>query len=191
MPDPKHPEFTPDQLEEVRRLQGLYPDKRGALLPVLRLAQDVFGYVSLEVEEYVAGLFELSPAHVHEVVTFYTLFFQEPPGRHVVSVCHNLTCHLLGSKSIVEHLTRRLGVEVGETTADGRVTLLTVECLCACEQAPMMQVDDRYEVPRDQRGRGGAGHVQGPLPARARSARPDRGHDHRGTGDRLARGVRL
>jgi NADH-quinone oxidoreductase subunit E len=63
----------------------------------------------------------------------------------VVSVCHNLTCHLLGSKSIVEHLTRRLGIEVGETTADGRVTLLAVECLCACEQAPMMQVDERYE----------------------------------------------
>ena len=145
MPDAKHPEFTAEQLGEVRRLQGLYPDKRGALLPVLRLAQDVFGHVSLEVEEYVAGLFEMSPAHVHGVVTFYTLFFQHPPGRHVVSVCHNLTCHLLGSKSIVEHLTRRLGIEVGETTADGRVTLLTVECLCACEQAPMMQVDERYE----------------------------------------------
>ena len=145
MPDPRRPEFTPDQIAEARRLQALYPDKQGALLPVLRLAQEVFGYVSLEVEEYVAGLFEMSPAHVHEVVTFYTLFFQQPTGRHVVSVCHNLSCHLLGSKSIVEHLTRRLGVEVGETTADGRITLLTVECLCACEAAPMMQVDDRYE----------------------------------------------
>jgi NADH-quinone oxidoreductase subunit E len=145
MSDPKHPEFTADQIAEVRRLQGLYPDKRGALLPVLRLAQDVFGYISLEIEEYVAGLFDVSPAHVHEVVTFYTLFFQQPPGRHVVAVCHNLSCHLLGAKSIIEHLSRRLGVEVGETTTDGRVTLLSVECLCACEQAPMMQVDDRYE----------------------------------------------
>ena len=145
MPDPTRPEFSAEQLAEVHRLHGLYPDRQGALLPVLRLAQDVFGYVSLEVEEYVAGLFEMSAAHVHEVVTFYTLFFQQPTGRHVVSVCHNLSCHLLGSKSIVEHLTRRLGVEVGETTSDGRVTLLTVECLCACEQAPMMQVDDRYE----------------------------------------------
>ena len=145
MPDAKRPEFSAEQLQEVRRLQALYPDKQGALLPALRLAQEVFGYVSLEVEEYVAGLFTMSPAHVHEVVTFYTLFFQQPTGRRVVSVCHNLSCHLLGSKSIVEHLTRRLGVEVGETTADGRVTLLTVECLCACEQAPMMQVDDRYE----------------------------------------------
>jgi NADH-quinone oxidoreductase subunit E len=87
----------------------------------------------------------MSPAHVHEVVTFYTLYFQQPKGRHVVSVCHNLSCHLLGAKGVVDHLTQRLGIEVGETTADGRVTLLTVECLCACEQAPMMQVDDRYE----------------------------------------------
>jgi NADH-quinone oxidoreductase subunit E len=145
MPDAKRPEFSAEQLQEVRRLQALYPDKQGALLPVLRQAQEVFGYVSLEVEEYVAGLFEMSPAHVHEVVTFYTLFFQQPTGRHVVSVCHNLSCHLLGSKSIVEHLTQRLGVDVGGTTADGRITLLTVECLCACEQAPMMQVDERYE----------------------------------------------
>ena len=66
-------EFSPEQLAEVRRLQGLYPDRRGALLPVLHLAQDTFGYVSLEMEEYVAWLFDLSPAHVHEVVTFYTL----------------------------------------------------------------------------------------------------------------------
>jgi NADH-quinone oxidoreductase subunit E len=137
--------FSAEQVAEVGRLQSLYPDKRGALLPVLHMAQDTFGYISLEVEEYVARLFDLTPAHVHEVVTFYTMFFQQPKGRHVVSVCHNLSCHLMGAKSIVEHLTRKLGVEVGETTADGRLTLLTVECLCACEQAPMMQVDDRYE----------------------------------------------
>jgi len=141
-----HVQFSPEQLAEVRRLQGLYPDRRGALLPVLHLAQETFGYVSLEVEEYVAGLFDLSPAHVHEVVTFYTLFFQERPGRHVVSVCHNLSCHLAGAPRIIEHLKTRLGIGVGETTDDGRVTLLSVECLCACEHAPMMQVDDRYEL---------------------------------------------
>jgi NADH-quinone oxidoreductase subunit E len=139
------PEFTAEQLAEVRRLQGLYPDKRGALLPVLHLAQDAFGYVSLEVETYVAGLFDLPPAHVHEVVTFYTMFFQQPKGRHVVAVCHNLTCHLLGAKTVIEHLRQRLGIEPGETTPDGRITLLTVECLCACEQAPVLQADDRYE----------------------------------------------
>jgi len=145
MSDARNPEFTREQLAEVRRLQALYPDQRGALLPVLQLAQDTYGYISLEIEQYVARLFDLSAAHVHEVVTFYTLFFQQPKGRHVMSVCHNLTCHLLGAKTIIEHLKQRLGVEVGETTPDGRATLLTVECLCACETAPMMQVDDRYE----------------------------------------------
>jgi len=138
-------QFTAEQLALVRRLQALYPDKRAALLPVLQLVQDTFGYISLEAEEYVAGLFDLPPAHVHEVVTFYTLFFQEPKGRHVVSVCHNLTCHLEGAPTVLAHLRMRLGVDVGATTADGRVTLLAVECLCACEMAPMLQVDDRYE----------------------------------------------
>jgi NADH-quinone oxidoreductase subunit E len=138
--------FSPEQLTEVRRLQGLYPDKRGALLPVLHMAQETFGYVSLEVQEYVAGLFDLSPAHVHEVVTFYTLFFQRPRGRHVVAVCHNLSCHLAGAPDILAHVKRTLGIDVGETTDDGRVTLQSVECLCACEAAPMMQVDDRYEL---------------------------------------------
>src|SRR3989442_15570595 len=96
-----HPQFTAAQLAEVRRLQGLYPDKRGALLPVLHMAQDTFGYVSLEAQEYVAGLFDLAPSHVHEVVTFYTLFFQQPKGRHVVAVCHNLSCYLPRSRDIL------------------------------------------------------------------------------------------
>ena len=138
--------FSSEQLAEVRRLQSLYPDTRGALLPVLHMAQDTFGYIPLEAEEYVAGLFGLSPAHVHEVVTFYTLYFREPKGRHVVALCHNLSCHLAGAPEILAHVRRRLGIEAGETTADGRVTLQAVECLCACEAAPMMQVDDRYEL---------------------------------------------
>ena len=137
--------FTPAQLEEVRRLQALYPNKRAALLPVLDLAQRSFGYISPEVEECVAGLFDLSPAHVHEVVTFYTLFFTRPVGRHILSVCRTLSCHLLGAPDVMAYLKERLGIEVGETTKDGKVTLLAVECLCACEMAPMMQVDDRYE----------------------------------------------
>ena len=139
------PAFSAPQLAEVRRLQSLYPDARGALLPVLHMAQETFGFISLETEEYIAGLFGLSPAHVHEVVTFYTLYFRVKPGRHVVSVCHNLSCHLAGAPAIIKHLSQRLGVAPGETTGDGRVTLLAVECLCACEAAPMMQVDDRYE----------------------------------------------
>jgi NADH-quinone oxidoreductase subunit E len=139
--------FSAEQLAEVRRLQALYPNPRGALLPVLHMAQETFGgYISLETEEYVAELFNLSPAHVHEVVTFYTLYFRAPKGRHVVAVCHNLSCHLAGAPGLLAHLRERLGIEAGETTPDGRVTLLAVECLCACEHAPMAQVDERYEL---------------------------------------------
>ena len=139
-------QFSPEQLAEVRRLQSLYPDRRGALLPVLHLAQETFGHISLDVEAYVAGLFGLSAAQVHEVVTFYTLFFQQPKGRHVIAVCHNLSCHLAGAPDLIAHVKARLGIDPGETTEDGRVTFQAVECLCACEAAPMAQVDDRYEL---------------------------------------------
>jgi NADH-quinone oxidoreductase subunit E len=139
-------QFSAEQLAEVRRLQSLYPDRRGALLPVLHMAQETFGHISLDVEAYVATLFELSPAHVHEVVTFYTLFFQQPKGRHVLAICHNLSCHLAGAQDILAHVRSRLGIEPGETTEDGRITFQSVECLCACEAAPMAQVDDRYEL---------------------------------------------
>jgi NADH-quinone oxidoreductase subunit E len=142
--------FSDAQVAEVRRLQALYPEPQAALLPVLRMAQDTFGYVSPEVEVSVAELFGLSPAHVHEVVTFYTLFFQRPVGRHVISVCHNLSCSLRGAEDVVAYLQERLGIEPGETTPDGRVTLLRVECLCACEAAPMMQVDAAYVGPLDR-----------------------------------------
>jgi NADH-quinone oxidoreductase subunit E len=142
--------FSEGELAEVRRLQALYPERRAALLPVLRMAQDVFGYISPAVEVYVAGLFDLTPAHVHEVVTFYTLFYQRPVGRHVLAVCHNLSCTLAGAEDVLAHLQARLGIEPGETTPDGRVTLLRVECLCACEVAPMMQVDDEYVGPLDR-----------------------------------------
>jgi NADH-quinone oxidoreductase subunit E len=142
--------FSEAQLAEVRRLQGLYPERRAALLPVLRMAQETFGYISPAVEVYVAGLFDLTPAHVHEVVTFYTLFYQRPVGRHVLAVCHNLSCTLAGAEDVLAHLRERLGIEPGETTPDGRVTLLRVECLCACEVAPMMQVDDDYVGPLDR-----------------------------------------
>jgi NADH-quinone oxidoreductase subunit E len=142
--------FSAAQLAEVRRLQALYPDRQAALLPVLRMAQETFGFISPAVEVYVGELFALSPAHVHEVVTFYTLFFQRPVGRHVLAVCHNLSCSLRGAEDVIVYLQERLGIEAGETTADGRVTLLRVECLCACEAAPMMQVDDAYVGPLDR-----------------------------------------
>lgn len=139
--------FSPETLARARELMAAYPAPRAALLPVLRLAQEEFGWISPEVEEHVAELFGLTPAHVHEVVTFYHLLHQKPVGRHVLSVCHTLSCWLMGAEGIIAYLKERLGIEEGETTPDGRVTLLRAECLCACELAPMMEVDDDYVGP--------------------------------------------
>ena len=138
--------FPPEAMARIEKILKRYPTKQAALLPVLWVAQETWGWISLQTEEYVAGLFELSPAHVHEVVTFYTLFFQQPKGRHVVALCHNLSCYLAGAKELLAHVKSQLGVEPGETTPDGRITLQSVECLCACEAAPMAQVDERYEL---------------------------------------------
>ena len=139
--------FTPENLDLAKKIIAKYPagKQQSAVMPLLDLAQRQVGWTSMAVIETIAEMLEMAPIRVQEVVTFYTLFFREPKGRHVVSVCHNLTCHLLGAQQALAHLKERLGVEVGGTTPDGRVTLLSVECLCACEMAPMLQVDDRYE----------------------------------------------
>jgi NADH-quinone oxidoreductase subunit E len=86
----------------------------------------------------------MSPVKVFAVVSFYTMFYTRPMGRHVIQVCRNLSCSLLGARELVRHIEERIGVTVGETTSDGRYTLLTVECLGSCGTAPMMQVNDDY-----------------------------------------------
>lgn len=113
-------------------------------MPTLWLAQEEFGYLSLEVMEYVAGLLELSPAFVASVASFYTMYYKKPMGRHHVQVCRNLSCELLGAGRIADCLRKRLGIGVGETTADGKFSLSEVECLASCGTAPMMQVNDDY-----------------------------------------------
>lgn len=129
---------------EIKQLRGHYPHPNSALLPALALAQKENGWLSPEVLEEVAGVMELSPAHVGSVASFYTMYNRRPVGNYLVQVCTNLSCSLLGAEHIVEHLKRRLGIEVGETTSDGKFTLLEVECLGSCGTAPMMQINDEY-----------------------------------------------
>ena len=140
-------EFSPKAKEELNRLLSRYPSPRGALLTVLHLAQEQFGYISQEVEEYLAELLEVPPAAVREVVSFYTLLQTTPPGSHVLRLCRNLSCHLRGGEEMQRHIEEKLGIEVGETTPDGKFTLLHSECLGACEMAPMMQLDEEYHGP--------------------------------------------
>lgn len=124
-----------------------YEEKRAAMLPVLRLVQEKFGYITTEAEEWVGQLLGVAPSHVHEVVTFYTLYHQQPVGKYHVQVCHNIACALKGAEGCLAQLSERLGIKPGETTPDQRFTLSTVECLCACEAAPVMQVNDQYVGP--------------------------------------------
>jgi NADH-quinone oxidoreductase subunit E len=130
---------------ELREILSRYPNKMAALIPVLHLCQEANdNWVSDEVIAFCAERLELSTAHVKGVVTFYTLFNQQPPGKHQVWVCRTLSCALRGSDDILHHCEKKLGIHVGETTKDGKITLRTAECLASCGTAPMMQVDRAY-----------------------------------------------
>ncbi|MDH3379848.1 MAG: NADH-quinone oxidoreductase subunit NuoE [Gammaproteobacteria bacterium] len=131
---------------EIDREVSKYPDGRqqAAVMAALRIAQQEKGWLSEEVIEYVAGLLGLEPIQVAEVATFYSMYDLEPVGRHKICVCTNISCMLRGSDDVVAHLQRRLGIKVGQTSADGRFSLRSVECLAACGGAPMMQIGKRY-----------------------------------------------
>jgi len=144
-------EFSREAKDRFNRMVTNYPEKRAALLPALHLAQDEFGYISTEAEEYVASLFGLPLAKVREVVSFYTLYHTKPPGKYVIQICRNISCHLRGGGRVIGYLENRLGIENGGTGADGRFTLQEVECLGACEFAPVMQIGENYYGPLTER----------------------------------------
>jgi NADH-quinone oxidoreductase E subunit len=137
-------QFSSENEAAFQRIVARYPVRRAALLPTLWLAQEQWGYLSLEVMEYVAERLDLKPAFVGSVASFYTMYYKRPMGRHHVQVCTNLSCALVGSDRILDCLRRRLGIDVGETTADGKFSLSEVECLASCGTAPMMQINDDY-----------------------------------------------
>ena len=136
------------QREEIDHWLAKYPPegKRSALIPALHIAQHGNGgWLSRELMDAVAEYLELPPVAVYEVATFYSMFDLKPTGRHKVNVCTNIACMLRGGDELLAHIEGRLGVKVGETTEDGRITLKKEEeCLAACIGAPMMLVDEEY-----------------------------------------------
>lgn len=136
--------LTPEREKKVEDLLAQYPTKRAALLPVLWLCQEQHGHIAPEIIEYVATRLELSTAAVKGVVTFYTMYFDRPVGEHVIWVCRTIACELRGAKTVQEHLERRLGCHAGHTSKDGKFTLLRAECLAACGQGPVLQIDDDH-----------------------------------------------
>jgi NADH-quinone oxidoreductase E subunit len=137
-------EFSAQAKQQIERMRMRYPTRQAALLPVLHIAQDEFGYLSDEAIELVATTLALPPAHVFGVVTFYTMFHREPRGTNELMVCTNVSCMLRGAYDILGHLQKRLGIAPGETTADGAFTLVEEECLAACANAPMMICGPEY-----------------------------------------------
>ena len=142
------PRLSAASMQQIELELGKYPadQRQSALMAALRIAQDEHGWLSAELIEHVADIIGVPPITAYEVATFYSMYDLAPTGRHKVCLCASVSCMLRGSDEIGAHLSQKLGIKFGETTADGRFTLKQVECLAACAGAPMMQVGrDYYE----------------------------------------------
>jgi NADH-quinone oxidoreductase subunit E len=131
---------------EILDILAKYPTRRSAVLPLCQLAQKEYGHMSPQAVREVAEILELDPTEVQGLVGFYTLLRAKPTGEYVIEICNDLPCALRGADDFVEHVCQRLGVQVGETTEDGRFTVETVMCVAACNRAPVAQINlDYYE----------------------------------------------
>ncbi len=139
--------FTPEIRAEIDAWVAKYPPewKQSAVMAALRIVQDHNGgWLTRELMDQVADYLDMPPIAVYEVATFYSMYETKPVGKHKICVCTNVSCMIRGSDRIVEHLEKRLGIKMGETTADGKFTLKEVECLGACGGAPMFQIGRQY-----------------------------------------------
>lgn len=135
--------YTPSAAA-VERIEGIvaqYPKRSAALLPVLHVIQEEAGCLSLEAESWVAAKLGIQPLRVREVLSFYTMLCRKPAGKTTIQVCRNLSCTLAGAEDIIGFLRERLRLGSGDTTPDGKITLVAVECLGNCDNAPCLQVD--------------------------------------------------
>lgn len=129
---------------QAEKIVAKYDRKHAAVLPLLHLAQESVGHVTPEVEEWVSRWTQVPVVHIREVVTFYSMFYQKPIGKHHIRFCTTTSCVLMGGEKALDTLKKKIGIENGQTTPDGKFSLEEAECLCACEMAPMMQVDGKY-----------------------------------------------
>jgi NADH-quinone oxidoreductase subunit E len=137
---------TRDRIEQIDSWIAKYPEdqKQSAVMSALQIVQEQHQYLTTELMDAVAEYLDMPPIAVYEVASFYSMYEHKPLGRHLINVCTNISCKLRGSGKIVEQLENTLHIKTSETTSDGAYTLRTVECLGACVNAPMMQVDKEY-----------------------------------------------
>ncbi len=136
--------LSPETRQKIESLKKVYETNQSALIPALHVAQADQGWLSEDTQREVAQLLGVTPQSVRQVVTFYTMFNQKPVGRHMIQVCRNISCSLLGGQRLQKQIQEKLGIEDGETTQDGRFTFVSVECLGSCGTAPVLMVNDRY-----------------------------------------------
>ena len=138
--------LSPERILELDAWIAKYPvdEKQSAVMSALRIAQEEHGFLSPELMDAVAQYLDMPAIAVYEVATFYTMYELKPIGRNLINVCTNISCQLRDSAAVVTHLQTKLGIRLGDTTADGRYTVRSVECLGACVNAPMMQVNKDY-----------------------------------------------
>lgn len=134
--------IPPEELEKLDAIADKYEGKPSYLIPALKEAQDMFGYLPEEVQRWVARGMHVTPSHVYGVVTFYSFFTIFPRGRHTVRLCLGTACYVKGAKEMLEIIVREVGLNVGETSDDGRFTLEAVRCLGACGLAPVMLIGE-------------------------------------------------
>jgi len=151
------PQFSKARQDEIEALVKCYPHPKSALLPVLHMAQEDFGHLSMPVQQLVADTLNVRLMAVREVVTFYTMFREQPCGTYLIEVCTNAGCMLNGAYDLVSHLGKTLGIKVGGTTPDGMFTVTEVECAGACGGAPVVQINNIYHENVD------AAHLDGVI----------------------------
>jgi NADH-quinone oxidoreductase subunit E len=141
-----HQLVSAERLQDIDHWIAKYPadQRQSAVMSALRIVQEEHGYLTTELMDAVAAYLDMAPIAVYEVASFYTMYEHQAIGKHLVNVCTNISCMLRDSAGVVDHLQHKLGIKLGETTDDGRFTLRAVECLGACVNAPMMQVDKDY-----------------------------------------------
>lgn len=134
-------------VSEIQEIAKQYPESRSAIMPALHLAQKQYGWLPREAFEQVGEALDLTPAYCMSVASFYDMYHLEPVGKHTIEVCTNISCALVGAQATLEAFERELGIHPGETTADGEITLRTVECYGGCGWGPVVAVDQRYHEP--------------------------------------------
>ena len=137
----------PALYEEIQTIAAQYPQRRSAVMPALRLAQERYGWLPPDAFREVAEALDLTPAYCKAVASFYDMFHLEPVGRHMIEVCTNISCALVGAQQVLETFESELGIHAGETSEDGEFTLRTVECAGGCGWGTVVAVDHRYREP--------------------------------------------